>query len=137
MEMGVVHQRLPPRVEHRDAADLGAQMFGIGGESPERLGDRPEEEAVDDRLVLGGDLRDRLGQGEDDVEVLALEEVLRAGLDPGRPRKSPSWSSSSRSTRATPSPNRPVLCSATMTLLTEPAGPVERSLHDDNGATQA
>ena len=83
--MWVVDQRLPPGMEHGEEAELRAQMLGIGGDDPKRLGDGPEEQPIDDRLVLQRDLRDRLREGKDDVEVLAVEEVRRAGLDPGGP----------------------------------------------------
>ena len=53
----------------------------------EGVGDGPKQEAVDHRLVLGRDLRDRLGQGEDDVEVLDVEQVRLARLDPRRARE--------------------------------------------------
>ena len=75
-----VHERLSPRMEHREDADLRAQMPGIGG-------DGPKEEAVDHRRVLGRNLRDRPGQGEDDVDVLNVEQVRLARLDPRRARE--------------------------------------------------
>ena len=87
MEMGVVHERLSPRMEHREDADLRAQMPGIGDDGPEGVGDGPKEEAVDHRLVLGRNLRDRPGQGEDDVDVLNVEQVRLARLDPRRARE--------------------------------------------------
>ena len=84
MEMRMVHQRLAPGVEHGEEADLGPEMPGVGGDGPSRLGDGPKEEAIDDGFVLGGDLRDHLGHGEDDVEVLDVEQVRLARLDPRR-----------------------------------------------------
>ena len=42
----------------------------------------PEEEAVDDGLVLGGDLRDGRGHSEDDVEVLGGQQVHPAAFEP-------------------------------------------------------
>ena len=44
MDMGVMAQRLPPRVQHRDQADPGAEA--LGGERRERLGGRAHQEAV-------------------------------------------------------------------------------------------
>ena len=73
---------LAPRVEHREEPDLRAHVAGIGGDGLQGLGDRAEQDAVDDRFVLQGDRRDGGGHGEDDVEVLAVEQVGRAGLDP-------------------------------------------------------
>ena len=63
-------ERLTPGMEHGEEADLGAEVAGVGGDRAQRLGDGAEEQAVDDGLVLGGDLGDRRGHGEDDMEVL-------------------------------------------------------------------
>jgi hypothetical protein len=73
MEMGMVDQRLPPGVEDGEEADLGAQMLRVGGNRAQGLGGRPEEDPVDHRLILHGDLGDRLGHGEDDVEILGVD----------------------------------------------------------------
>ena len=54
-------------MEHRKEPDLGAEMARIGGNGPQRLGDRPEEQAIDDGLVL---VRDRRGHREHDMEVV-------------------------------------------------------------------
>ena len=60
--MRMMDQRLAPGVEDGEEADLGAEMARVGGYRPERVGDGPEEETVDDGLVLGGDLGDRRGR---------------------------------------------------------------------------
>ena len=83
MHMRMVPQRLAPRMEHGEA-DLGPEMPGISGDGPSRLGGRPKEEAIDDGLVVRGDLGDRPGQREDDVDVLDVEQVRLARLDPRR-----------------------------------------------------
>jgi hypothetical protein len=44
-------------------------MLGIGGDGQQRLGRRLEQQVVDHRLVLVGDVGDRGRQSEDDVEV--------------------------------------------------------------------
>ncbi len=49
------------------------------------FGGRPKEAAIDDSFVVGGDLGNRPGQGEDDVEVLDVEQVRLANLNPCRP----------------------------------------------------
>ena len=82
VEVGMMHQGLAPGVEHRKEPDLGAQMTGIRRDGPQRLGDRPEEEAIDDGLVLVGDGGDRRGHREDDVEVVDGEQVRSARIDP-------------------------------------------------------
>ena len=78
----MMHQGLAPGVEHRKEPDLGAQMTWIRRDGPQRLGDRPEEEAIDDGLVLVGDGGDRRGHREDDVEVVDGEQVRSARIDP-------------------------------------------------------
>ena len=51
-------QILTPAVQHREKADLGAQMFGIGGDGAQRLGGGPEQDRVDVACSAGpgGDL---------------------------------------------------------------------------------
>ena len=66
----MVDERLAPGVEDGEEADLGAEVAGVSGDRAQGVGDRPEEEAVNDGLVVGGDLGDGRGHGEDDVEVL-------------------------------------------------------------------
>ncbi len=60
-------------MQHGEEPDLRAEMLGIGGDGAQGLGGRAKEEAVDLRFVLERDGRDRLGDGEDDVKVLAIE----------------------------------------------------------------
>ena len=42
-------------------ADLGVEVAGVGGDRAQRLGDGPEEEAVENGLVVGGDRCGRSG----------------------------------------------------------------------------
>ena len=60
-------------------------MLGIGADRPQGLGGGLKEQVVDHRFVLIGDRRDLLGQGEDHVEVRAVEQFGLAMLDPFRP----------------------------------------------------
>ena len=83
----MIVQVLTPGVQHRDQADLGAEMFGIGGDRAQRLGRGLEQDRVDHRLVLEGDRGDLRRQREDDVEIgnrqqlgLPRGEPLAAGL---------------------------------------------------------
>ena len=80
--MGMMDERLAPGVQNGEEADLGAEVAGVRGYGAERLGDGSEEETVDDGLVLGGDLGDRRGHGEDDVEVLGGQQVRPAPFEP-------------------------------------------------------
>ena len=51
----MMDERLAPGVEDGEEADLDAEVAWVGSDRAERLGDGPEEETVDDGLVLGGD----------------------------------------------------------------------------------
>ena len=57
-------------------------MFGIGGDGERGLGRRLEQHVVDHGLVLPGDVGDRGGKREDEVEVADLKEI---GLAFGQP----------------------------------------------------
>ena len=82
VQMRMMHKRLTPGMEHGEETDLGAEMLRIGGDRAEGLGGRAKEDAVDRPFVLGGDGRDRVRHGEDDVEVLAVEDLGGPALDP-------------------------------------------------------
>lgn len=82
MQVRVRLQPLPPGVQHREEADLGAEVAGIGGDPPQRLGGGLEEQAIDGTLVLERQRREPIGQGEDDVEVLDGQELVEALLQP-------------------------------------------------------
>jgi hypothetical protein len=85
MHVGMVEQILPPGVQDGEEADLGPEVLGIGGDGAQGLGCGAEEEAVDPSFVLGGEGGDRVGHGEDDVEVRGVEELGLTVLDPFRP----------------------------------------------------
>ena len=59
----MVGERRAPGVEHGGEADAGAEMLGVGGDGDQRLGRGLEQEAVDDGLVLVGDVADRAPAG--------------------------------------------------------------------------
>ena len=82
MQMGVMDECLAPRVQDGEETDLGAEVARVGSDRAERLGGGAEEQTVDDGLVLGGDLGDRRGHGEDDVEVLGGQQVRPAPFEP-------------------------------------------------------
>ena len=62
MHMPMMVEVLPPGVEHRDRAKLGAQMVGIGSNRTQGLGGRLEQQPVDDLLVVEGDLANGAGR---------------------------------------------------------------------------
>ena len=71
-----------PRCGNGEEADLRAEVAPIGSDRSERVGDGPEEQTVDDSLVLRGDLGDARGHGEDDVEALGGQQVRAAPFEP-------------------------------------------------------
>ncbi len=74
--------RRSPGMQHRGDADAGAEMLRVGGDPEHRLRRRPEQQVVDQRLVLEGDDGDLDRQREDDMEVPDRQEV---GLPLGEP----------------------------------------------------
>jgi hypothetical protein len=52
----VLGERRAPSMEHRGDADAGSEMLGVGRNRAQRLGRRLEQDVVDHRLVLVGDV---------------------------------------------------------------------------------
>ena len=82
VDMGMVGHRRAPCVEHGGDADARAEMLRIGGDRQHRLRCRPEQQVIDQRLVVEGDVGDLGGQREHDVEVADRQQV---GLALGEP----------------------------------------------------
>src|SRR4030095_14620420 len=78
MQMGVMEQILAPGVKDAEKADFGAQMFGIGGDSAQRLRRGLKENAVDHSFVLVSNGGDLFRHCKDDMEVLAVAIVGNA-----------------------------------------------------------
>ena len=66
-------QVLSPTVKDGEKADLGAQMLGIGGDARQGLGSRSEENAVDEIFVLVSDGSNLVGNREDDMKIVCVE----------------------------------------------------------------
>jgi hypothetical protein len=77
-----MNEILPPGVEHGKEADLGPQMLGICGDGGQRFGDRAEQDAIDDLLVLKGYFGDLLRHGEDDVKIWRVENLATPVIQP-------------------------------------------------------
>ena len=75
-------------MQHGDEANPRAKMFRIGADDEHRLGGGLEQQIVDDGLVLIGEVRDCLGQGEHLMEVRNRQQFGLAGGKP-LPRRSP------------------------------------------------
>jgi hypothetical protein len=67
--MGVMFEFLIPGVEHAEEADLGAEMLGIASDLEEGFGTGLQQQMVQDFLVLQGERRQLMGQGEDNMAV--------------------------------------------------------------------
>ena len=90
----MVGHRRAPGVEHGGDADAGAEVLRVGRDRQHRLRRRPEQQVVDERLVLEGDVGDLGGQREDDMEVADRQQVGLALGQPGRARRRPgTWGS--------------------------------------------
>ncbi len=83
VDVRMMGHRRAPGVEHGGDADAGAEMLRVGGDGQHRLRRRPEQQIVDHRLVLEGDVGDLGGQREDDVEVADRQQVGLALGEPG------------------------------------------------------
>ena len=69
-------------MEHRGDADAGAEVLGIGRNGGHGLGRDCEQDVVDHRLVLIGDVADRRRQREHQVIIRHRQQV---GLPFGQP----------------------------------------------------
>src|SRR5260370_40463394 len=82
MQMGMVEKSLSPGMEHREESDLRAQMLGVGRNSAQRLADGPEQNVVDDVLILQSNGCDWLRQSEDDMNILGVEKLRSTLIQP-------------------------------------------------------
>src|ERR1039457_4746155 len=82
MNMRMVLQSLSPTVQDGQDSDLCPQALGISRNGTDRFRDRPEQNAVDDLLVLVGNRGDLCRQAEDNVKILDRQEVALTVLQP-------------------------------------------------------
>ena len=73
---------LSPCVEHREESDLRPQMLGIGCNGAQCLAGRPEQNIVDDVLILKGNRCDWLRHSEDHMEILGVEKLGSTIIQP-------------------------------------------------------
>src|SRR5438132_8310886 len=69
-------------MEDGEETDFRAEVFRIGGDGAQGLGGGAEENAVDDGLVLEGDVGNLFRYCKDDMEVRAVEKLGFALEDP-------------------------------------------------------
>lgn len=84
MDVRVQHEVLAPGVQHRQHADFGAEVIGVGGHFEEGFRGGPHQQAVDLSGVAKRDRAEGAGEREHDVEVRRLEQVGGLGLQPPR-----------------------------------------------------
>ena len=65
-------------MQHGGEPDAGAEVLGIGGDGDQGLGRDFEQQVIDDRLVLIGNVGDRSRQCEDDMEIRHGQEFSLA-----------------------------------------------------------
>src|SRR5215472_17629424 len=78
----MVMQGLLPTMQHRDRADLGTKIAGIGSDAVQRLRRGVKQDGVDDRFVVERYFRNRSGYGEHDVEVGNWQQFGLACFEP-------------------------------------------------------
>jgi hypothetical protein len=69
-------------MEHAEEADFGAEMAGIAGDFEQRFRTGPEQEIVDDLLVLQGQRGEPTRKGENDMDVGGGQEFAAARSQP-------------------------------------------------------
>ena len=69
-------------MQHGGGADARAEVLGIGGDRRQCFGGCAEQEVVDHRLVLQGDLADLRRQREHDVVIGDRQQIGLARLEP-------------------------------------------------------
>ena len=62
-------------MQHGGDTDVGAEMLGIGRDRQHGLGGGLEQQVIDDRLVVVGEIGDGRRQSEDDMEVADRQQV--------------------------------------------------------------
>ena len=62
-------------MQHGGDTDVGAEMLGIGRDRQHGLGGGLEQQVVDDRLVVVGEIGDGRRQREDDMEVADRQQL--------------------------------------------------------------
>jgi hypothetical protein len=82
MQMRMKDQSLPPGVKDGEKTDLGAEMLGVGRNSLQGVGGGPEENTVDNSLVLKGDGGNLLWYSKNDVKIGNVQKLRFSILDP-------------------------------------------------------
>jgi hypothetical protein len=82
MNVRVMMEILSPGVQDGQKADAGSEVTWIGGQGEQRFRDGPEQDSVNEPLVLKSQRADRIRNREDHVEVRPIEQLGFAVLEP-------------------------------------------------------
>ena len=80
--MRVLRHRRAPGVEDGGDADARAEMAWVGGDGDHGLGGRPEQQIIDCRLVVKGDVGNLGRDREDHMEIADWQQVGLACSEP-------------------------------------------------------
>jgi hypothetical protein len=69
-------------MEHRKKADLGSKMLGVEGNFQKSFGAGPEQQIVEELLVLEHEWRELVRQGKHNVEVADGEQFFLTSREP-------------------------------------------------------
>lgn len=69
-------------MEHRKETDLGSEMLGVEGNLQESFGADPEQQIVEQLLVLQHERTELVRQGKNNVEVADGEQFFLASREP-------------------------------------------------------
>ena len=86
VDVRMADQRLPPRVEDAQHADLGAEMAWVRGDLAERRRARLKEPGVQTGAVPIGQRQERMREREDDVHIRHVEQLALARAEPALAR---------------------------------------------------
>jgi hypothetical protein len=87
VQVGMDEKVLSPGMQEGDAADPGPEMLRIPRDRQESFGSGTKQHSVDGTAVLECQWRQLVREGEYDVEVLHVENLLLTGLEPGGTRR--------------------------------------------------
>ena len=71
-----------PGVQHCQEANLGAEVFGVSGNSAQRFGRGGKENIVNDALILQRQRSKLLWQRKHHMEILNRQEIGQPGFEP-------------------------------------------------------
>ena len=75
---------LPPGVQNAEEADPGAEVSGGGRHVEEGVGACPKQQLIDHRGIASAEDMERMGQGEDHVDVRHREDLTLPRGEPPR-----------------------------------------------------